>query len=245
MVQLRRVPGPRSLLSFPRTIFDLSGGLEYSFAPIQASTSASLVALDAGGGLQIPIAGGVAARAYALGGYYFGAYNDFSDSGNGFLVAGGLGIRINMSPSLGLEVEGQYKNYLGLYEGVGIAAGIDIALGNLGGSVDVPTVDLQPAFPVFYKHYDDHPIGTLQIRSNLKVPASDIKAQVFIKEYMDSPKATEVPGALAPERARPSTCMLCSRTGSCPSPRAPRSRPRLRFPTISMGGPTRTRRSRP
>jgi tetratricopeptide (TPR) repeat protein len=77
-----------------------------------------------------------------------------------------------------------------------------VSLGNLGGTVDVPTVELLPAFPVFYKHYDDHPIGTLQIKSNLKVPATDIRAQVYIREYMDSPKVMEVPGALAPGESK-------------------------------------------
>ena len=51
---------------------------------------------------------------------------------------------------------------------------------------------------MFYKHYDDHPIGDLQIQSNLKVPATDIQAQVYIKEYMDAPKAVAVPGTLEP-----------------------------------------------
>jgi tetratricopeptide (TPR) repeat protein len=73
-----------------------------------------------------------------------------------------------------------------------------VALGNLGGSVGIPTLELRPAFPVFYKHYDDHPIGTLQIQSNLKVPASDMQAQVYIKEYMDAPKTVAVPGTLEP-----------------------------------------------
>jgi len=57
-----------------------------------------------------------------------------------------------VGPSLGLEVGAQYVNYLGLYQGVGAGAGMDVALGNLGGSVEMPTLELRPAFPVFYKH---------------------------------------------------------------------------------------------
>ena len=116
----------------------------------------------------------------------------------------------------------QYKNYLGLYQGVSAGAGMDVALGNLGGSVEMPTPELRPAFPVFYKHYDDHPIGTVEIKSNLKVPATDVKAQVFIKEYMDAPKTVSVPGTLAPGRARRSICTPCSPTKCWVSPKARR-----------------------
>src|SRR5208337_1940452 len=39
---------------------------------------------------------------------------------------------------------------------------------------------------------------TMEIKSNLKVSATEIKAQVFIKEYMDAPKTVSVPGTLGP-----------------------------------------------
>ena len=154
-------------------------------------------------GFRFPLTGGIAVFAYGAGGYYFGTYNDFSVNAHQIpIVAGGLGIRFSLGPSLGLEVGAQYTNYLGLYQGVSAGVGMDIALGNLGGSVEMPTLDLHPAFPLFYKYYDDHPIGTMELKSNLKVPATDIKAQVFIKEYMDAPKTVSVPGTLAPGESK-------------------------------------------
>jgi tetratricopeptide (TPR) repeat protein len=186
----------------PRSIFYLSSGLQYSYSPVQAATSLSLAAARVGGGVQLPLTNGIAVLAYAMGGYYFATYNDFSKSASDPFVAGGLGLKFVLAPTFALEVGAQYKNYFGLYQGVSAGVGMDVALGNLGGSVDVPSVELRPAFPVFYKHYDDHPIGTVQVKSNLKVPATDIRAQVFIKEYMDSPKVVEVPGVLAPGESK-------------------------------------------
>jgi len=187
----------------PQSIFSLLGGIEYSYASTQATTtSLSLAVVRVGGGVQIPLAGGIAVWGYAVGGYYFATYNDFSKNASEPYIAGGLGLRFSLGPSLGLEVGAQYKNCLGFYQGVSVGAGMDIALGNLGGSVEIPTLDLRPAFPVFYKHYDDHPIGAVEIKSNLKVPATDVKAQVFIKEYMDAPKVVSVPGMLAPGETR-------------------------------------------
>jgi len=181
----------------PGSIFYLSGGLEYSYTPVQASTSLSMAAPRVGGGVQLPITSGISVFGYGMAGYYFATDNDGSASITDLCAAAGLGLRFALAPTFGLEVGAQYKNYLGLYEGVSAGVGIEMALGNLGGSVDVPSVDLRPAFPVFYKYYDDHSIGSIQIKSNLKVPASDVQTQVFIKEYMDSPKVVEVPGTLA------------------------------------------------
>jgi tetratricopeptide (TPR) repeat protein len=183
---------------FPNSLFSLAGGIEYSYAPVQAAASLSLAVARFGGGIQIPLASGIAVMAYGAGGYYFATYNDFSKNASGPYVAGGLGLRFALSPGFGLDVGARYENYLGLYQGIGAGAGIDVSLGNLGGTVDMPSLELRPLFPVFFKYYDDHPIGSLELKSNLKVPATNIKAQVYIKEYMDSPKVMEALGSLAP-----------------------------------------------
>ena len=186
----------------PRSILYLLGGIEYGYTPVQAATSLSLAGARAGAGIQLPLSSGIAVLVYGAGGYYFGSYNDFSANASDPFVAGGVGLRFSLGSGIGLEVGAQYKNYLGLYQGISAGAGMNIALGNLGGSVEMPSLDLRPAFPLFYKYYDDHPIGTMELKSNLKVPASDIKAQVYIKEYMDAPKTVSVPGTLAPGESR-------------------------------------------
>ena len=186
----------------PHSLFFLLGGLEYSYAPIQAAASTSLAALRVGGGIQYPLTSGISAFSYVSGGYYFATYNDFTAAANDPYLAGGIGLKFALMPTFNIEVGAQYKNYLGLYQGISAGAGIDVALGNLGGSVDVPKIELRPAFPVFYKHYDDHPVGNVEIKSNLKVPATNISAQVFIKEYMDAPKEVNICNTLAPGETR-------------------------------------------
>ena len=182
----------------PGSLFFLAGGISYAYAPIQANTSASLAALHFGGGVQLPLTGGISVSGFAAGGYYFATYNDFSANGSNPYLIGGAELRFALTPLFRIEVGAQYTDFLGLYQGLSAGAGVEIALGNLGGSVDIPSLELRPAFPVFYKHYDDHPVGTLQIKSNLRVPATDIRAQLFIREYMDAPKTVEMPGTLAP-----------------------------------------------
>jgi hypothetical protein len=182
----------------PHSIFALLGGLEYAYSPIQAAISLSLIAPRAGIGVQLPLANSISVFGYAVGGYYFATYNDFTRNATDPYMAGGVGLRFALAPTFSIEIGGQYKYYAALYQAASVAAGVDVALGNLGGTVDIPTLQLRPAFPVFYKHYDDHPIGTIGLKSNLKVPATDVRVQVFIKEFMDSPKTINICTSLAP-----------------------------------------------
>ncbi|HEY9594497.1 MAG TPA: hypothetical protein VHE79_08465, partial [Spirochaetia bacterium] len=119
----------------PGSIFTLLGGLEYCYAPVQAATSLSMVAPRVGVGVQIPLASFISVFATAVGGYYFATYNDFTMSVTDPYLAGSLGMRFTIAPTFSLEVAGQYKYYAGLYQGASVSAGMDIALGNLGGSV--------------------------------------------------------------------------------------------------------------
>ena len=186
----------------PGSLITLIGGLEYAYAPVRAATSLSLISPRVGVGIQLPLAPTVCAYGFAAGGYYFATYNDFSKNASDPYAAAGLGVRFSLASTFSIEVGGQYKNYLGLYQGASATAGVDVALGNLGGSVDVPTLELRPAFPVFYKHYDDHPIGSIAVKSSLKVPATDVRAQVFVWEFMDAPKSVAICDRLAPGESR-------------------------------------------
>ena len=186
----------------PQSMFCALGGIEYSFVPDQAADTLSLAAVGVGGGIRIRLGSGVAVFGFVTGGYYVAAFNDLSASASNPYAAAGLMLQFSLNPTFRLGAGARYKYYAGLYQGISAMLNTSIALGNLGGRVDIPTLQLRPAFPVFYKHYDDHPIGTLELRSNLKVPAADIKVQVLIREFMDSPKVVTLPGALAPGERR-------------------------------------------
>jgi hypothetical protein len=115
----------------PRSIFYVLGGLEYTYAPIQAAASTSLAVLRVGGGIQWPLTSGVSAFGYAAGGYYFATYNDFSANATDPYLAGGIGLKFALMPTFNIEVGAQYKNYLGLYQGIsaGVGARDPVTLG--------------------------------------------------------------------------------------------------------------------
>jgi tetratricopeptide (TPR) repeat protein len=64
--------------------------------------------------------------------------------------------------------------------------------------VEIVRLDLPPVFPVFYKFYDDHPMGTLVIRNNFPSALVNMSVKVYVKQYMDDPKEIDFSDALAP-----------------------------------------------
>jgi tetratricopeptide (TPR) repeat protein len=67
-----------------------------------------------------------------------------------------------------------------------------------GMGVQVSNISLADIYPVFYKFYDDHPIGTAKLHNVEKVPVQSVRVSVFVKEFMDDPKEVKGPDTLAP-----------------------------------------------
>jgi ankyrin repeat protein len=64
------------------------------------------------------------------------------------------------------------------------------------------SMDFQEVFSLFFKYYDDHPIGTLEIVNASDEPISDIKVQFLLKRYMDEAKEVDVSGLLGPNSSK-------------------------------------------
>ncbi len=63
-------------------------------------------------------------------------------------------------------------------------------------------IKLQSLFPVFHAFYDDHAVGTAQIRNTGSKPLTDIRISFLIKQYMDGPKECARIPSLAPGESR-------------------------------------------
>jgi hypothetical protein len=57
-------------------------------------------------------------------------------------------------------------------------------------------------FPVFYKYYNDHPLGRATLRNTGKTAAKNIQVTFQVKQYMDNPKSCVAPQTLAPGEER-------------------------------------------
>ncbi len=210
--------GQLSLAYKPPISFPLYVGLDlgYEYIPINLDWSAPIhTAAVAGGlGLDFRFLGRLSADIYAKGGYYRGFLKDVDGkivrSGNTYLDTG-AGVSFYLSPRFRIGIGSSYRNFFGkpgpLYSGVGFYLGTFYRV-PLSGTVDIEPVQTKPAklkfqeidmgtvFPVFYKYYDDHPIGTAILENRENGTAENIEVSVFLKQYMDYPKNYSVEGSI-------------------------------------------------
>ncbi len=62
--------------------------------------------------------------------------------------------------------------------------------------LELYNVEFAHIFPVFFKYYDEYPIGKAVLRNNENVPMTGIEVKLFIKQYMDNPKICRAPSEL-------------------------------------------------
>jgi len=188
----------------------------YDLVPVASERVSPLSVLSIGGGLALrgPILGRITAAAFADVGYYYGVLSDTDGreigGGNPFWDAGAE-IGFLVSPAIHLSVGGFYRAYTGLardlavtavaYAGVSyrIALSGDPGYGNTGitgqrpAKAKIVSIDVPGILPVFYQYYDDHPLGRIVIRNDEPSGITGIRASIFVKEYMDAPKASSIP----------------------------------------------------
>jgi WD40 repeat protein len=75
--------------------------------------------------------------------------------------------------------------------------GRDIVSGAVEGpDVVLEGIELDAVFPVFYKYYDENPIGRAVMKNRGTLPVYNIRVRLFIKQYMDNPKLCSGPETL-------------------------------------------------
>jgi hypothetical protein len=112
----------------------------------------------------------------------------------------GLYFRLNKNLSIGLNAS--YVNYFKLYNDINDELNLGTAFHGLGvnistrfsfgrqkeSNLEIKDIHFFQVFPVFYKYYDENPIGEVVIKNNEKGTIKDVKVNFFIKQYMDQPK---------------------------------------------------------
>lgn len=71
-----------------------------------------------------------------------------------------------------------------------------------GGPLAVEKVEFVPVFPVFYKYYDDHPIGKVTLTNKGNSPIQNIRVSLLIRQYMDAAKDSATLDTLQPGESR-------------------------------------------
>lgn len=172
--------------------FELKSSVGYLYNPSLATTSLHSVQALAGPAYRFRLAPAVSLSAAALAGGYFASYEGVT--GGNFSLEPGLGADIILGPSLKLSLGGTYDLLFSpsaTLSSVGLSIGASFTPGAARTSqpkLQIIDPKFEPVFPVFFKWYDSNPAGSVVLLNKESRAIKNVKASIFIKEFMDAPK---------------------------------------------------------
>lgn len=210
------VTGEFLLPSLPQIGFALRGGytlnpIKNSDSGLMVSTISAAALFDG----NLNFSPKLELDVFAGGGYYVSFLHNYdasdlwssiSDQGlvaedsnwqmNPYITAG-ASFLFRPAPSLLLGVGASYENYWNFYQGISINLNLTIQPGRKlspenreqieGDQLEIERLDLDDLFPVFYKYYDNHPIGGISVINKSRQFIKDAALTFFAPQYMDIP----------------------------------------------------------
>jgi len=190
------------------------GGLGYTFLDSKSDTALNLITARIGGGVQAGFGSLIDLRLGLYGGGYLGVYSDLLAYNPS--VGAELDLSFNLSPGFSVDVGTSYDYHVGsisfeggfsedaLVEGISIGLSARFRPGAAGSSstrqprihIEQPTFDR--VFPVFYRYYNDTPLGAVTIRNEERRRITNVKVSFFVNQYMDAPKVSATYDSLDP-----------------------------------------------
>jgi len=173
--------------------------LDYSVISTTADTTISLIGFGAGGGLSFDPSEKLNLKFSTVLGWGVGIYED--EVGSNPMGQLRASVSFNFSPSFGIGLNAGYKYLHEIYNGIHTGVTINFTPGTGGGrsNLEIPNIQFEPVFPVFYSYYDENPLGAVVIRNQENGTIKNVRVSLMVKQYMDSPKLCASVPALAKE----------------------------------------------
>jgi hypothetical protein len=201
--------------------FDLGLCAGYAGLPMSSGPRIDAGRLEAGLGWSLPLGKVLALQARVQGGGYYGSISETSGFDDisvteaaGGCAMGDLSVKFTGIKRLELELGARYRSLFGLWDGIEASATARVVLGpiakrqrggtemriqplsSVGLTMDAPVFG--NIFPVFFKYYNDHSLGTATLVNGEKGEVTDVTVTIFMKQYMDSPKTCAAVASLKP-----------------------------------------------
>lgn len=176
--------------------------LSYSYLPVRAENSLSMLSADAGLGYYYYFFPRLKFEVTAAGGGYYGFFNSiaYDDEGGAYENQQGgsahldIGAKLSLflSPLFSIGLNAGYFNYFGFTHGVNVSLSGSLHLEGLKQQVYLENTRFDNLFPSLYNNYDTLPVGITTIVNEERFPLEDVSVSIFIEQYMDNPKVSEV-----------------------------------------------------
>ena len=194
-------------------ILNVRGGFDYTSRIVSGSEKLDLINLTGGAGISWMMVPKLRLNAFGEAGYYI--YMPSNDSiATNPVVGGSAGISYQLLPTLSIGMQGKYRKFLGFsfYDDFALLADLTIhfrsrgAIAPMQDAADIEFVndlavddlELTEVFPVFYKYYNDNPVGSAIIRNEGEEAVKDITLSFYTNDFMDAPSVIEVTDQLGP-----------------------------------------------
>ena len=166
--------------------------LDYTMMPTQADTRLNMISFGAGIGANFFIIPRLKASLSAIGGYGLGMYE--GTNGGGPFMSGEMELSFLVNPSFSIGAGVSYKHYFSggekLFNAVGVSLGVSYNFGvsERESKVEIREITINPMFPVFYKYYDENPLGEFVLKNNENGAIENVIVDFYISQYMERPK---------------------------------------------------------
>ncbi len=178
-------------------------GSNFTLLPLKTSDSIWVLSGDLGPVFMQSLGEKFVLSAYAGVGYYYFdtiGWNASGGTGGNFMINGGARGSLMITKALALGLGVSYQYYSELYNSISLNLAVEWKqkfvkqqlFEEKGEGLELLDIKLSPLFPVLYKYYDSHPVGTTLLRNYEKKEAENISIQLYVDRYMDNP--TEIGG---------------------------------------------------
>jgi hypothetical protein len=152
----------------------------------------SIVSLGAGAGLMLKVLPWATLKLLGVGGVSlsFLQASDGADAQWHPYFGAEVSTIFSIAPTIGVGIGVGYSNHMEVFSSFGVLLWTELrpqpSIPRF--SISISSVTLNPVFPVLYKYYDDHPIGSVVINNTEKGPIQNIRVSFYIEQYMSQPK---------------------------------------------------------
>ena len=173
------------------------GGIDYTYASIPGvASNLNTITFNGGAGVNFNPIPWLGVYANGLAGYYLSIYGDAV--GGSVFLGGEGGVEFYLAPAFGLGVGASYRHLFSgtdaFYQGLKfhVGAKIRLGMGKRKANIEIFDIRFDPIFPVFYKHYDDHQVGSVGIRNSERGSIENVRVSFYAPQYMEGPKQSAV-----------------------------------------------------